>query len=555
MGPGSSPRGLDPGPRSGDHLGASPARRRWVAPLLALAALKLCVSAVVLAQGVTAISDDDFARVVIAQDFAARPRLDPSGTSWLPLPFWVYGAPMLLLGDSWQVARGVAVGLGVVSVWLVWGAARLFGASPWAAALGAALSALFPYSAWLGVATVPELPTAALTLFALGCSARAAELLGPTTSSPPSRLPWLYALLGALAITAACASRYEAWPVAVGLALVTLRDARRATTRGRDSAVAPPGATWLERGARPWLVATFVAVCFPLAWLLHGLALHDDPLFFLRRVVEYKRALGGSASGLVELLSTYPVAFVRGEPELVLGGAALLGLTRTSLRWRRAAWLLGGALLALVAGDLRGGGPTHHPERALVTGWLLVAVLTGDALTRLRLSRAPLAAGADRLRRPLAAGVALAMVALVIFGARWLRCPDLTTASFQQRADELAAGELLRTLASPEDPVAVATDDYGFFAVLAALGRPGRAHVLEDHDPRRSRGHPPSPEERQQHLQQLGMATGSRWLVFPRAWSAGPALGRLQAERGALEVRLFAPGEAGENSPARVRLH
>lgn len=533
-----------------------PGSRPQLVPLISLALLKLIVSAVMLGQGVTAISDDDFARVVIAQDFAAHPRLDPSGTSWLPLPFWAYGAPMLLLGDSLQVARGVAVGLGVLSVWLVWAAARLFGASPRGAALGAAASAVFPYSAWLGVATVPELPTAALTLFALGCSARASELLGrpPPADGRPSRLPWMCALLGALAITAACASRYEAWPVALGLALVTLRDARRAVPRGLDPS-ATPGVHWLERGRRPWLLAALVALCFPLAWLLHGLVLHDDPLFFVRRVTEYKRALGGSAAGVLQVLSTYPAAFLRAEPELVLVGAALTCWAGTSLRWRRAACLLGGALLALVLGDLRGGGPTHHAERALLTGWLFVAVLAGDALLRLARPRPLFAARVARLPPKLAVGVALGAVTLIAWGAHGLRRPDLTSASFQQRVDEIAAGRLLRTLAAPTDPVVVATDDYGYFAVLAALGSPGRAHVLEDHDPRRSSGASPSPEERQRRLLELAAATKSRWLVVPRVWSAGPALGRPQTESGALEIRRFTPGEAGENSPARARLH
>jgi hypothetical protein len=33
------------------------------------------------------VSDDDYARVVIAQRLSLA--LDPSGTSWLPFPFWL----------------------------------------------------------------------------------------------------------------------------------------------------------------------------------------------------------------------------------------------------------------------------------------------------------------------------------------------------------------------------------------------------------------------------------------------------------------------------------
>ncbi len=52
---------------------------------------KLVASLAVLGSGFRAVSEDDYARIVIAQRFAAAPRLDPSGTRWLPLPFWLYG--------------------------------------------------------------------------------------------------------------------------------------------------------------------------------------------------------------------------------------------------------------------------------------------------------------------------------------------------------------------------------------------------------------------------------------------------------------------------------
>ncbi|HEX3855498.1 MAG TPA: hypothetical protein VHW01_31260, partial [Polyangiaceae bacterium] len=36
--------------------------------------------------GFRALSDDDYARISIAQRFAHTPHIDPSGTSWLPAP-------------------------------------------------------------------------------------------------------------------------------------------------------------------------------------------------------------------------------------------------------------------------------------------------------------------------------------------------------------------------------------------------------------------------------------------------------------------------------------
>ena len=69
-----------------------------MAPVMAVAAGYAAACGVVLALGFDHISDDDFARVTIAQTFASHPKVDPSGTSWLPFPFWAMGAAMLLFG-------------------------------------------------------------------------------------------------------------------------------------------------------------------------------------------------------------------------------------------------------------------------------------------------------------------------------------------------------------------------------------------------------------------------------------------------------------------------
>ena len=80
---------------------------------LALTALaKAAIGASVLAAGFEAVSDDDYARVVIAEEWARAPRFDASGTSWLPLPFWVVGAAMRVFGRGLGTARFVSVLLG-----------------------------------------------------------------------------------------------------------------------------------------------------------------------------------------------------------------------------------------------------------------------------------------------------------------------------------------------------------------------------------------------------------------------------------------------------------
>src|SRR5579863_3185512 len=104
------------------------ARRGLVSDAVTLAALKLAVSVWVLTHGFSHVSDDDYARTVIAEQFAHAPRLDPSGTSWLPLPFWVLGTSMMALGRSLAVARSVAVVLGTAAVVLPYAALRSRGA-------------------------------------------------------------------------------------------------------------------------------------------------------------------------------------------------------------------------------------------------------------------------------------------------------------------------------------------------------------------------------------------------------------------------------------------
>src|SRR6187402_458620 len=224
------------------------------------------VSATCLWSGFRAVSDDDYSRLVIAARFAASPSLDPSGTSWLPLPFWAYGAPMALLGDSLAVGRGVAFCLGVASAVLVWGAAGLLGLAPAAALLAALGAVLLPYGAWLSVATVPEAPCAALILFGVVSLAREEARLR---------------LWGALALGAACFCRYEAWAPALVFAAVT-------------------GAQALRSRRRALGLAALLSLLPIAAWLLHGVVRHGDALFFVGRVSQYRAALGRPPAGLLQ---------------------------------------------------------------------------------------------------------------------------------------------------------------------------------------------------------------------------------------------------------------
>ncbi|MEO5731651.1 MAG: glycosyltransferase family 39 protein, partial [Byssovorax sp.] len=273
--------------------------------VLLVALTKAAASAIVLATGFRAVSDDDFARVVIAQSWAHAPKLDPSGTSWLPFPFWIQGAVLAIAGRSLDIARATALALGLVSALLVYAAARWITRDSRAALCGAVLAAIFPWSARLGVATVPELPTAALTLLALA-SLVPGEGAHPVTSRR---------LFGALALFAATLSRYEPWPIAAGFALLSLADARRARV-----------------GESPRLaLSAALALAGPAAWIAWNQRAHGEALHFLTRVAAYRKALGGGSdeSALTRFFA-YPVALVRQEPELFAVLVVLLALAWSS---------------------------------------------------------------------------------------------------------------------------------------------------------------------------------------------------------------------------------
>ncbi|MFO7178485.1 MAG: glycosyltransferase family 39 protein [Pseudomonadota bacterium] len=436
----------------------------------AVVAVKALTTAAVLAGGFTAISDDDYARVVTALRFADAPALDPTGTSWLPLPFWIYGGALAVFGSDLGVARACAFVLGVLAAGLVWAAARLLDLSRRAAVVGATLAAVFPYSAYLGAATVPEAPTAALTLF------------GAATVASDARMR----LLGALALGAASAARYEPWAAAAAFAAITGWDA----LRSRD----------------PRLVAaTGLALAFPAAWLLHGIVRHGDALFFVERVASYRAALGPDDPWLERLIRT-PRAFVTSEPELVLGTLGLFLVAPRGLlaRERRALTKSGSVLVAIVLlavlGDLLGGAPTHHGERALLAVWSWLALVAGALATRI---------GEIQLaRRSLAA---ITLVATIAVGAgvirrRWPRAP------FTERIAEIDIGK--RARARSIDRLAIDAPDFGYFAIQAAFGRPRDTRVLDARDPREPRSRdllvesPPG-------LRRFLLTRGYRWLAVP----------------------------------------
>ncbi len=405
------------------------------AAVLALA--KVAVSLCVLRLGFSHVSDDDFARTVIAQTFAAAPRLDPSGTSWLPLPFWLTGSAMMVLGRSIAVARGVAIALGALSAGGVYLAARDAEVRRLPAVVGALMALALPWNAWLGAATVPEV---------LAANLAAAGLLGLLRREGPRPVHGL--LLG---LATLC--RYEPWTLALGfVAATTVAEIRR-----RPRSV---------QGVAPALLA-LTGMGLWMAWNAHA---HDGPLHFFDRVAKFRRASDSGDAPWVTKVLVYPAAFLRGSPELTLGAAALVGMAALGSDVRRRSGPLLATMLfafaALVYGNVRDGAPTHHAERPMLPLFVLVAMLLCDALARTVAKRAQGRGGLFR-----ALGLITAGAALVSFAARYRDYPGTGEAA---RDAQLARGVALRS----EAHLTVEPCAYEHFALIAAYRAPERVTSL-----------------------------------------------------------------------------
>ncbi|HEY1954877.1 MAG TPA: hypothetical protein VGH28_04680 [Polyangiaceae bacterium] len=408
-----------------------PRRAAHVALALAPVALKIAAMLWALHAGFAQVSDDDYARTVIAQSFAHAPRLDPSGTSWLPLPFWIYGGVMMALGRSLAVARGLAFVLGALSPLVVWAGLRSMQIARIPAALGAAVFALTPWSVWLGLAPVPE-------AWAGACAAGA--LFFAASSHPRGE-----AIAGALACVASL-SRYEAWPIAALVAAV----AAVRFVRGE--------------GARAWHVAGFaLAVLGPAFWLANNAITHGDALHFVARVAAYRRANGGVLS-IADRIFEYPRALRHDAPEILIAGliGAFAATTQPALRAR---WVLplGGAALVfafLIYGDLRDGAPTHHAARALLPAMAVLAGFGADALFALASHK-----------KPVVAAALAAWLAFVIFRVRDVPGNDAAS----RREGQIARGRALAGAAALD----VTPCAYEHFALIAAYGAPERVTIHE----------------------------------------------------------------------------
>ncbi len=414
-----------------------------------LCAVKLAVGAWILRRGFTHISDDDYARTVIAEQFAHAPRLDPSGTSWLPLPFWMAGSAMWIGGRSLRVARVVAVSLGTMSVVAPYAAMRSVTVPRAVAAVATAAAMLLPWNAWLGVATVPEAWTGALI-------AAGAIAMGNVHARP-----WAAAALGIASL-----SRYEAWPACAMLAAFSGSNAARGERRRLET------------------ICALVAIAGPLAWMTWNAHAHGSALHFVARVRAFRQAIGAADIPLREKLLGYPSALARETPEAaalgVVGATGMLASSAVRARWGWAG-AIGCAVMAfLVWGDVHDGAPTHHPARALSGLWWILVGMGID--TVFVFSR-----WWTRDRRPRQVGFSCAAAAAALawcakLPSRWDASPGRSES--ERREVQVARGLDMR--ARGVGSASIAPCAFEHFALIAAWGTP------EDADVEKRTGEPPT---------------------------------------------------------------
>lgn len=418
--------------------------------IAALIVLRVVLSIGAIRYGFLAVSDDDFARTVIAESFAHSPKLDPSGTSWLPFPFWITGAAMMVLGRTIAVAKIVSWVLGSVGIGAFYFSLRQAGTARLFSFLAVFLGLLAPWNVWLGVAAVPEVFTAYFAATALVSAGDRENVARP------------YALV---LLFCASLSRYEAWPICGVVACAEIAKAAR-----------------IREVRRAAIVSSLFALSGPALWMVWNRVSHGDFLHFLFRVSRFRKAAGEAEGSFVSKLISFPALLLRVDGVLVAIALFVLILLLTrkdrfdSRLAARAHTVFRGAvavLLFLAIGSANDGAPTHHAERALLPVILLLCVFCVDAggawvrtLTR------------SRSAREAWAFAFTFFAAIMLFGSTWraLYNPPGNGPS-EERTAQSARGQMLKS--EGVSHISVEPCAYEHFALIAAFGAPEHVETLE----------------------------------------------------------------------------
>jgi hypothetical protein len=199
--------------------------------------------------------------------------------------------------------------------------------------------------------------------------------------------------------------------------------------------------------------------------------------------------------------------------------------------YARAAAVAAAQIAALSLAMIKDGAPTHHPERAVLAALLLCAI-AGGALAAHMLGDAVDGGGAAG-RRAITVGKGIAIAGAVALSA-WVGRRGEAGEGFAERSDEEAIGRAAAAVARPGERVLVEVVDYGYLAVIAALGRPEDAVADRSVDPRDAEA--ASSFTAATALRQRLALAGARWAAARVAGPVRDVMGAPVATRGAWGV-------------------
>ena len=362
--------------------------------------------------GWTALTWDDFTRVVLAQEWATDPVAVPD-LVWLPLHTWVLGSAFALVGGAFvnspmalaavfhtAALMAAAAVVGRTAYWMT--RSRMGG-------LIAFVTLLFaPWGFYLSLSGLGE------TFYYLAVAVAMAGIVRWTTRR---RLGGL--IMAATGIAMACALRYEGWWLAVVWAAVLLWTESRAQGLWRT-----PIKVWI--GA----LAPFVV---PALWMGVNWVMTGSPIFFATESARYFLTAYGALETIPARVLYYPLSLLRSAPLLVPVLLAVAWMKRDDSVVRRMLVVTVLHLVLFYSTSLVSSAVGAFNERfmfAFIVGLLPILGYLPEALAKV---------SQPTVRRAVVVG--LMLVALVVTGFRWLHrpiewthSPDLLTL-----AEDLAA--------------------------------------------------------------------------------------------------------------------
>jgi hypothetical protein len=282
-------------------LPGHPSRKTWFffIALAVIIAARLVVQLLLHQHGFSALTGDDYGRVVEAAIWAERGGWQWSGF-WLPTYNYLYGIALLIHWDLSLTPRLVSIAFGVFSMaGMGWLGMELFHDHR-VALLAVFLMGINPLHIWLSSVPLSEIGFITFYIF----SAAALACYFNQGSQPALFLSAAMLLLGN-------GFRFESWMVSIVFSLLLAWQAALDVYRTRRfdiQKILPVGICALI----PWLL--------PLGWLVGNYAQYGDPLYFLTFTETYKSTKYGTGFDLFR----YPAAIWKIDPFFLI--LALPGL-------------------------------------------------------------------------------------------------------------------------------------------------------------------------------------------------------------------------------------